>query len=92
MNFTSCVTHFDNEIVNVSLTLSGNKANFSGELFETIHQAEFMVNLKISTLGENNYMEIIKRPINVCNFLKYPISGFGFDKCVPRSIKIRVPG
>lgn len=77
--------------MNVSLSLSGNKANFSIEMFETIHRAEFLVTLKISSLGKNSYREMVRKTINVCNFLKNPRSEFGFNAWYQEALKAGFP-
>lgn len=65
----------------------GNTANLEMELLKTIHHAEFIVNLKVSVLGKNSYNQIMRKPINVCNFLKNPRSDIGFNIWYQEALK-----
>lgn len=49
-----------------------NNLSMSVQTFRTITRAEIMMKVKMSVLNQNNFRNVIKHPINLCEFFREP--------------------
>lgn len=60
------------EYLNVSIEVNKSKMNVSIESFTTITRAEIRMDVRMTVAGQNKYRNVLRKPINLCEFLERP--------------------
>lgn len=60
------------------------------ETFQTITRAQIMMRIKLSVLDQNNYRNIIKHPINLCDYFREPRAEPVFNIIYQQALKVGI--